>query len=362
MKTYKIFALPSHVTKERMSGVDYARVVQPMTHLNGFKYGGNEFKVDIYDIHAKVQPNWIQVSKDYDLVFLNYTVLDWAFAAMGAPLRGEGKKMIIDLDDAIWYVRRDNPTYEQYHADNGRYINNVRCILDEVDHIVCTSRFLRNVIVDKTYRRHEHITVIPNCIDFKMYNHKYDAIDRGTITITHFGSTTHFEDLLQKEFTDGITRIMEEFPNVRFLTVGAFIPEFRYKFGARYENAFGSNDIYKWIKDKFPSYMKQSDIVVAPLEIDNYNKSKSFIKYLEYSSAKRPGVYQDIIQYQEIVDHGKNGYLAETSDDWYESIKKLMDIRSRTKMGYMAYKTASKYQIEDYVSEYAKVIIDTLTG
>ena len=264
-KTAKIFALPSHASKERVSGVDFVRVIQPMTYLNGYTYNGFKFKVDIYDIHAKKQPNWIDISKQYDLVFLNYTVLDWAFAAMGAPLRGEGKKMIMDLDDAIWYVRKDNPTYESYHANNGQNIYNVQCILDEVDHIICASRYLKNVIVNKTYRRHEHITVIPNCIDLKLYNKSYEIKDKKDIIILHFGSTTHFEDLLQKEFMMGISRIMYEYPNVKFITVGAFMPEFRYKFGSRYENAFGANDIYTWIKDKFPLYMDQADIVVAPL-------------------------------------------------------------------------------------------------
>lgn len=360
-KTIKVFSVPSHQTKDRTSGVDFARVIQPMTHLNGHTSGDTTFKVEIYDIHAKKQPNWVQIAKEYDVVFCNYTVLDWGFAAMGAPLRGENKKMIMDIDDAVWYVRRDNPTFNQFMANDGKYTHDISCMLDEVDRITTTSPYLRNVICDKTYNRHDKVDVIPNYINLDLYAHRYDAVDRDTITITHFGSTTHFEDLLQPAFVEAMEKLMREFPNIRFLTVGAFIPEFRYKFGPRYVNEFGHIDIYGWIKDKFPLFMEQTDIVVAPLEIDVYNRSKSSIKYLEYSSAKRPGVYQDIVQYQSVIDNGVNGYLAQSKEDWYESLKKLItDVSLRKNMGDAAFATTQEYQIKDHVEEYAKVIVKTI--
>lgn len=352
VKPIKIFALPSHQQKDHTSGVDFARVIQPMNYLNGYK----EFEVDIYDIHAKIQPNWIQVAKDYDVVFLNYTVLDWAFAAMGAPLRHYGKKIIYDIDDCIWHIRADNPTYEQFHANDGAFIHNIRSMIDEVDHVTTTTRYLRNVIVDKTFKRHNQITVLPNYIDLSRYNKTFKVKEDYKTIILHFGSTTHFEDLLQKPFAKAMERIMEIYPHVEFMTVGSFMPEYRARFGRRYINEFGATDIYAWIQ-KMPQFMAIADIVVAPVESDIYNRCKSAIKYLEYSSAKIPGVYQDINQYQDIVEDGVNGYLASTEDEWFKRLKILIDNRKlRASIGESSYQTAKKNQIEDHIEEYAEVI------
>lgn len=360
-KTIRIYAVPSHQTKERTSGVDFARVIQPMKHLDGYNYKGYTFETEIFDIFKNPQDDWRVIADTFDLAFINYTVLDWGFAYMGSAIREKGKKMVMDIDDNIWHIRADNPTYKQFHDNNGLFIHNIRCMLDEVDRVTVTSSYLKNVVCDKTYKRHEFVDVIPNMIDLDMYSNAFQASEREAVTIMHFGSTTHFEDLLKKPFVEALAKIMREFPNVRFVTVGAFIPELKYRFGQRYENRFGDIDIYKWIKDKFPMFMEEADIVVAPLERDVYNRSKSFIKFLEYSSAKRPGVYEDIDQYREVVDNGVNGFLAESEENWYENLKKLVtSVDLRQKIGEEAYKTAKEYEIKDHLDKYAQTILKTL--
>lgn len=357
MREIKLYAVGSHQTKERTSGVDFARVLQPMKYLNGYKDSTVSFCIDFYDINSIKQPSWVEIADAYDAVFLNYTVLDWQYAVMGACMHGKGKKIIMDIDDAIWYLRPDNITYETIMANNKKMLHDVTCILDDVDRVTVTSSYLRNIVCDKTYKRHEQVGVFPNYIDLELYKYRYPSVDREQITIMHFGSTTHFMDLQQETFVKGMDMIMKEFPNVKFVTVGAFIPELRRKFGSRYENKFGDVDIYKWIQNKFPLYMEEADIVVAPVEEDIYNKAKSSIKFLEYSSAMKPGVYQNIRQYQEVVEDGKNGFLATTAEEWYGALKQLvLSHEMRRKIGENAFNTIQSHQMKDHISEYANFI------
>lgn len=364
MKKIKIYALPSHQTKERTSGVDYVRVIQPMTLLNGYSDGEVEFEVDIYDIHKKDQGEdaWVKVAKKYDLVFLNYTVLDWQYAAMGAPLRGEGKKIIMDLDDAIWHVNPDNIVHDQLKELDAGY--KVTCMLDDVDGVVTTNGYLRNVIANKSYKKHDQILVAPNQIDLTHYSHRFPAKDNGKIVLMHYGSTSHFDDLLLPQFVEGVDRILKEYPNVILKTVGAFISELRYKWGMRYENAFGDVDIYKWRDIKFPEYLAEADIMVTPL-IDNlYNRCKSDIHFIEIGSAGRPGVYSDTRPYSDTIEHGKTGYLARSAEDWYTSIKSLIDSKElRQTMGDNAFDVVkAERQAQDHVKEYAEFIKKILKG
>ena len=87
MKTIKIFACPSHAAVERVSGVDFARVIQPMTFLNGYKDNEVEFKVQIYDPRLNEKEDWIKVTAENDILFLNYMTNAWAFAIMGCFAR-----------------------------------------------------------------------------------------------------------------------------------------------------------------------------------------------------------------------------------------------------------------------------------
>lgn len=361
MKTIKIYAVGSHQTKERTSGVDYARVLLPMKHLNGYQDSDVSFQVDFYDINKEKGDNWPSIAKNYDIIFLNYTVLDWQYASMGAFVHGEGKKIIMDLDDAIWFVQEDNIVHKQLKEMNAEYI--LSCILDDVDGITTTNSYLKNVIVDKTYRRHEHIKVMENQIDLDLYNKTFPSKENDTITLMHFGSTSHFDDLLDKDFVNAMDRIFREYPNVVFKSVGAFISELRYKWGVRYINAFGDVDIYKWAIEKFPQYMEEADIIVVPLRDTLYNRCKSDIKFIESSSAMKPCIFSSVRQYKDSVIDGKTGMIASNEEEWYTKLKKLIDsVKLRNTIGKNAYNYVKKNrQMKDHVKEYAdyfKQILD----
>lgn len=343
----KIFVFPSHLSKEATTGVDYARMISPMTHLNGYK----GIETTIYKLGQKT--NWKQVAETHDAIYFNYLSDPWGFAAMGSMARHFGLKLILDLDDAIWEIHNDNPAHNVWKKGS-EGIRNFTMICNEVDYITTTNDYLKHVIMNNTNKTSDKVKVFPNYVDLKVYKHRSPFKNDGQITLTHFGSTTHFFDLDVFEFTKGINRIMSEYPNVTFRTIGAFKPKAREKWGARYENLFGSPDIYKWISEKFPTFMDETDILVTPLISDIYNRCKSNIKWLEASSAKIPGVWVDSRQYSECVD-GTNGILAKKDTEWYKGIKYLIDNPDkRQKMGEKAFEDVKNYQIRNHLEEYAQ--------
>lgn len=328
----RIFALPSHATKDRVSGVDFARILQPMNYLKMIK----GFQVALYDVQEPTPSSWIDICQKHDLIFFNYTIHDWAFAAMGCMARKYGVKMVCDLDDAIWNILPDNPAYQAFKDGGAKILSS---ILNEVDYVTTTNSYLKNIIAHNTYKSHDRIKVFPNYIDLDLYNHRAKTKNDYQIVIGHFGSTTHFISLQNENFAKGMDRVMKDYPNVIFKTIGAFIPDYRKRWGMRYDNAFGDIDIYKWIKEKYPQFMDEINFFVVPLAENAYNRAKSSIKWLEVSAAKRCGVWQRIRQYEEVIDEGKTGLLARNADDWYYAMKQLIDDnKSRQTMGQNAFK------------------------
>lgn len=343
----RIFCFPSHLSKTATTGVDYARIISPMTHLNGYK----GIETTLYKLGEKT--NWKQVAETHDAIYFNYLSDPWGFAAMGSMARHFGLKLILDLDDAIWEIRNDNPAYPVWKKGE-KNIKNFTMICNEVDYMTTTNDYLKHIIMNHTNKTPDKIKVFPNYVDLKTYKHRTKFKNDGQINLTHFGSTTHFRDLDDWEFTKGINRIMDEYPNVNLRTVGIWKPDMRERWGARYENLYGSPDIYKWISEKFPTFMDETDILITPLEEDIYNRGKSNIKWLESSSAKIPGVWQNIRQYAECVD-GTNGILAKKDTEWYKGIKYLIDNPDkRQKMGEKAFEDVKKWEIDKHLEEYTQ--------
>lgn len=346
----RCFGLPSHTFVDRVSGVDYVRIIQPLKYLDGYKDEDSEFEVTVYD-HAKNKSfDWRDVFKNFDVIYFNYTTNDVGYAIMGTLAQQFNRKLICDADDDIFNLKNDNPAYEAFKAGSwGRTVT--KAILKDVSHVTVTNSHLKHSIEFNAEAK--GITILPNYIDLDLYKHRSPFKDRGYYKALYFGSSTHFADLYSEPFYNAIDRVMKEYPNFTFKTIGAFIPKYRNRWGVRYEQGFGDTDLLKWI-GMMPPQMDDADFMVCPLVVDTYTRSKSSIKFLEASSYKIPGVWQRMRQYNEVVKDGVNGLLASTEDEWYAAIVKLInDSKLRRSMGEAAFKTVEDWTIQKNIYQYA---------
>lgn len=343
----KIFVFPTHCDGKHVPGVDYARLILPMQELA--KQPG--FKVTIYD--GKLNFNWKELAEEYDYLYLNYVTNAMLFIEACFWFQKLGKKIVMDIDDLIWEIQDDNAAYATYMpGSEGRAVV-TDTVARGVDFVTVTNRFLKYSLAHYTGKDMNKIKVFPNYIDLDLYHWQKEQKDDYKITIGYFGSSSHFKDLVNPGFLKGMTKLMRENPRVNFMTVGAMIPEIKKMFGPRYTTQFGDHDLYKWV-GMMPEILKDVDVFVAPLLDCTYARSKSSIKFLEMSSIKLPGCYQDIRQYKEVVEHGKNGFLCTTSEDWYKYLKELCgSVELRKEIGNNAYQTVKdKWQMKDNVQPY----------
>ena len=363
MKKIRIFSFPSHSPGDHVSGVDYPRVIQPMKFLDGYNDGEYKFEVTAWDGKTIPVKKWGEICKDIDIVYMNYTLNDLMFASMGMMAEMNNVKVVVDLDDGLWQINKDNTVYETYKKGS-LGIATVTDILNYVDRVTCTNNYLKNVITTNTKKTPDQVAVFPNTVDFKLYDKVPEFKDTPGINIVHYGSSSHYTDLSEPVFIEGIDRIMKDYPQVQFLTVGSFFGEFKMKWGRRYNEEFGALNFLEWAKKRFPEVMAKTDIFVAPLSENVYNSCKSDIKRSEVATAKKPFVGQDIRQYREVIEDGKDGFLCKTADDWYNAIKRLIDSKKLRKfVGENGYKRVFNTRmpeilIEDYAKFFRSVIIN----
>ncbi len=97
----------------------------------------------------------------------------------------------------------------------------------------------------------------------------------------------------------------------------------------------------------YPSFMPWMqknftwDIGIAPLEDTEFNRSKSDIKFLDYSALGIPGIYSRVPAYTGTVRHLETGWLVEnTPAAWVEALETLLadaDLRARLARDAQAY-------------------------
>ena len=151
-----------------------------------------------------------------------------------------------------------------------------------------------------------------------------------------YGSGTSTHNIDFEEAAPAIAKTLSEFPDVRLKIIGLLdLPAGLFENSSQIERIPGCN------YEEYLEHLSGCDISIAPLENYIFNDSKSNIKYLEASILKLPSVCSPRSAFSQVINSGENGFLCESSNDWYEALAVLVsDSELRKKIGEAAYRTA----------------------
>lgn len=226
-------------------------------------------------------------------------------------------KLVVDTDDDADAVQAMNLAYKDYHPGAG-VVRIMRAQYREADLVTASTKHLADVVS----KYNPNVVYVPNVVDPRLHGavvaREKEARHRGDIRIYWGGGAGHYEDL--ETIKDALIRIVQEDERVKLVfsnfvpAWAANLPAFRaFMIPFAHLNAYAR--VLKWIC---------ADIAIAPLCDNPFNKAKSHVKYLDYAMAGIPGVYQDMEPYETVAD-GVTGLKARTQNDWYESIKALIE-------------------------------------
>ncbi len=99
------------------------------------------------------------------------------------------------------------------------------------------------------------------------------------------------------------------------------------------------------------------DINLVPLQKNAFSEAKSPLKFIEAALVSVPSIAVYNATYAEVIRHGENGLLADSKDDWLESISQLVSNRDfRYCMGETARaECESTFLADNLVSPYLKL-------
>ena len=284
--------------------------------------------------------------ENYDLVYAQREammfgppIFEWLYSgARHVPL-------VLDLDDAT-YVPYVSPTYGRL-ASLLKFQGKTDALIDRSAIVICGNRF----IAEYVRSRGREATVVPTVVDLDaFYPEKRVA---GAVTqLGWIGTPSTFPSLAS------IFPVLERLARThRFVLkiVGSGVSEIRVP----------NVDVHvlDWGLEREVNDFRSIDIGLYPITTSSsanqqWIKGKSGFKAIQYMAVGVPFVMSPVGVCAEMGDHGRTHFNASDENDWYNSLKALLespDLRAR--MG----AEGRKYAEENYnVRDQADVLADTL--
>ena len=103
---------------------------------------------------------------------------------------------------------------------------------------------------------------------------------------------------------------------------------------------------------------REMDIGLMPLPDDIWSKGKCAFKAIQYMSFETPPVVSPVGMNTEVVQHGVNGFFADSEHDWVECISKLiLSAELRKTIGRVARLTVlDRYSLRSQLSQFIQIL------
>lgn len=235
-----------------------------------------------------------------------------------------GKPSYLDLDDAPSRVH--SPTT----------LKNVESMIRMADGVFVGNRNLYNY----AKKHQENVYLVPSGINLKHYRVFNQPKRPGRLCLGWIGNGAHYQQDLIEVLVPPLTKLAKRHPSKLKLigTRGAHAVHAAFKTIPGLEVEFIHS--VDWSDPgAIAEAMREFDVGLFPLLPSDFNQFKCGFKALEYMATGIPVVASPVAINAEIVESGKDGFLASSEDDWVQALSQLIESRNlRVEMGKMGRK------------------------
>lgn len=260
-----------------------------------------------------------------------------------------GLKIVYDLDDNIWNIPKENPAHTAFTP---AMIKGLEICMSAATVVTVSTKHLENIVKQKLSGIRSSLTgkAIPvvrieNKVDLRLF--KPLNIEREKVVIGWGGSNTHSADL--KRIWRVLEKVLAKYSHVRLELVGTTPPP---------DSSLVNHErvkILPWCHiseygNRFATW--SWDIILAPLEGNAFNLSKSGIKMIEAGAIGKPCLAQKLAPYYNVALHNKELlWLLCENHQWLSKIERLInDTEYRKYLGRLSRENVEKhYDIKDNI-------------
>lgn len=252
-------------------------------------------------------------------------------------LRRFAGKLIYDLDDALFVKdSRDNAALSRTRSIR------FRRTAARADFVVAGNSY----ILDTVRLHNAKSTVIPTVVDLERYpvtDEQRAGKPFRPVWIGGRSTLFYLENLLP-----ALGRLADEIPGFEIRVISDQFPM---------KGKIPINEKI-WSEATEVTDLQEADCGLMPLPDDAWTRGKCGLKLVQYGAAGLPSVASPVGVNQEIVSHGKTGFLASTPGEWCDALSRLwQDQELRERMGKEARRRiAERFSMERYAPLLAGII------
>lgn len=244
------------------------------------------------------------------------------------------KKFIYDFDDAIWL-----PNYSQSNAKFHRLkaYGKVKQIIRWADQVTVGNAFLQSYAL----QFNPNVREIPTTIDLHNVHNQQTAHQSDFVRIGWTGSHTTMEYL---PILVPVLKKLEKKHPIKFRVISNHPPDVN----------LDCLEYVQWNKETEIEDLAAIHIGVMPLENSVWAQGKCGFKGLQYMALHIPSVLSNVGVNATIIEHGKNGFLCETPEDWKRVLEELVEnVSLRESIGKAGYATVkTRYSVAAMTPHY----------
>lgn len=269
----------------------------------------------------------------YDLVILQKKLFKcWQFSL----LRWANRNLVFDFDDAVMFheLERGEPVTGRFFARFAHTVGNCRGVIAGNSYLA----EFASAAQKKNRQMEPHVLVLPTPVDTGVLFPRTYPTDQSRVTIGWLGTKGNLVHL--RIIQGALKRVLQDNPNALFKVVSNAKPD-----GHDISNVFEP-----WNQKGEDEALRSFDIGVMPLEDNLWTRGKGGYKLLQYMAAGSASVASPVGINCEIINHGENGFLANSEKEWAEALGSLVgDCELRKRIGIRARETVEQeYSLENY--------------
>ena len=288
----------------------------------------------------------IEDARGHDLIILQRETFMTRGTYFERKLAATGIPLIYDFDDALWIkqVSEGNRMFA-WMKDAGK----INKMIPMADLVIAGNDFLAAY----ARRLNPSVVTIPTVVDTTVFRvHPERNTENAPLVIGWTGSKTtipYLRSLLPalmelKRRTDVpfVLRVISDSPlNIEGLEV----------------------DNRKWGRESEVTDLQDIHIGIMPMERDEWSKGKCAFKGIQYMALGKPTILEDHGVNPSVVEHGKNGFLASSKEEWIRYLSQLLaDADLRRRLGRAARVTVEeRYSVQAWRNRYLELFDQLIT-
>ena len=275
----------------------------------------------------------------YDIIYIHMWITPFGGSFFESLFRFFSKKIVYDIEDNILIIRKNeiNPISSFFKSPK-----KAEYLIKHADHIITSSPELN--IRCQSISNKNNATYVSPTIDVKRYGPSKVHDQDNNIVIGWTGTVSSKQYL---RIVEPVFQKLNKIKKFKFLVIGNF----------EYNLEGVNTETIYWSKENEINDLLKIDIGIYPLFDEEWVSGKSGLKALQYMALGIPSIATNVGNNVNIIENGKNGFLVKSSEDWYNTIIKLMDDSElRNQIGKEAIKTINEsYTLETSSKKYLDI-------